>query len=1324
MKEGLVHISKRTGELRYSTSNKATNNNHNNDAEQWIHQLSIYYAAEDIKRGQPVSPSLVSDLTPSQRESAVPFVSLTNTAKHKKCLGLAMEPAKAGEPLHILSTGRFVYDSITFNKVIDATNFDNEEEYYPTFGYDISSNNKSQMYQSLIGLPVFVKSRNAINFTDGQPSTIVTGELTVDEKEVYYGNHNIIQVGFIADAPNSSADTELSIEIQLEGDGRGPIDNTQWEYKLGEQITVQSSEQLKVLAVGQDEGEGFECLISCTAPALDIDRVIEPSDFIAIQKLDGKTKFITFNNPSATIESLKSAILHKNNTEDMAFFNVAENYARSFQINSSQADIEHLLEVQNIDFSCDATSAAYDSNISNIETALKQAYAEISVNPNLSINSLSARQTNVAHVLGDDNTVLSAYKELYTNNKEGYFELYVSEHLANTFLNGTTLISGGSSPNKGKAVLADIRLASRQEIAGLYFNHEYDTPLVIDSDIIVLHQGQFTIDTSVANYPELVPGAVYYLGTHGDLVTTPIEWTDSVVKIGVAKDAHTLMVDCGDCRIYDVGTLPVGYMKPSVKGNAEYGFLLMDGGESDVSSTIQSITYANGTDVVLKNRYEVAKYPIFYERLKAIYSEEALNYIEDPLTYTYTNGTTEEISGTFIVPKAYVTVEGVSEYAQIKWLEEGTFAQIPRIPYIRTMGNLSDDTNHICTFDPIDITKLVHYGPRENSIYNVELEDLDIHLYINLNTNVENSYPDWVEVPEGFKIFNNTSTYGFRWKIEPYNEEGNDESYENHILNSQVKFKLTPCLSQIVDGNEITSRGIAYQMNPFQPPKLMFDYQYKVFIARHEYNNRKVDLDAMFTNSIANRVISPLTGEPTKDPVSGKAVFDFMNTRSDVLNFNVNSNLNIGKVTSPAKLEAYLDNTSKIHGPLEFLGLSGSSIVKIENGNISLNNGKTYNNWAAFTADTDRTNVVTVGILQDLFKKNWNTIPILGVTNNGYNGGINADKLDGLRLGARVSDRITENANPETSYIPYVQDKKLRIADEIVYAAGNPAVSTNATAEVAEKVEVNNNGQIIKTITGAGKTLIEKIGRAPDTNIDVEFLTGDNTYATIKAGNIDFTSSIEFKNLYNSQIRTYKTEFDPSLVKDSFETVDVSGEDTGGRLDSALQAAYELPINVFSYKQDPSWCKRYIGLIIEQLNHITSANGLTSDVERNITNIENYGGEAHTNADIFNYTEDEITSIDTFIKMLTDDAEKGVNIYSSVGMLFAAAKETQERLLKLEASTFGRDAETIPGEKASITEEIELGLPEKEISQTPTYIGLNRIVRALNGEIVDRYGIS
>ncbi|WP_288940110.1 hypothetical protein, partial [uncultured Streptococcus sp.] len=72
----------------------------------------------------------------------------------------------------------------------------------------------------------------------------------------------------------------------------------------------------------------------------------------------------------------------------------------------------------------------------------------------------------------------------------------------------------------------------------------------------------------------------------------------------------------------------------------------------------------------------------------------------------------------------------------------------------------------------------------------------------------------------------------------------------------------------------------------------------------------------------------------------------------------------------------------------------------------------------------------------------------------------------------------------------------------------------------------------------------------------------------------------------------------------------------------------------------------------------------------------------------------------------------GQDVLSTIGLLLSAAKETQERLLRVEASTFGRDYETIPGnhEPYKLTD-----MPG--VVPDPTNYGLNRLIRAICQEL-------
>lgn len=1409
MKEGLVFIDRRTDQVRYATNTNQDSHTNNNIDEKYIQPLSVYYAAEDILRGQPVSPALLEDLDEDYAFNPYPYVSLTDTSKHTKCLGLAIEPAKKGQPIHIQSYGRFNFDEKTFY----ATSNNLDTEYYPTFDHDLYSENtegnnengpsKNLMYKNLIGKPVFVRSRIANIYQAKDDVNFTKGELTVDEKETYYGNHNVIQVGFIVDAPISATETSLSIEIQLEGDGRGPLENTQWELKTGEIITISSKEQVKVLAIGKESPTPFKALVSCVIPP--IDRTLHDFDFIALQRIDGKTCFVTFDENIDDFEKLQNAVTTHNNVEDIAFVNVSKMYYAAMKEFRTDSDFSVMANIKVIPINRLLEDTQYrfsnnnlDQNVEAISAALSYAYNfvcdEEAIETLDSLKYKEIKETRYNSSVDIEEKIYSRYAEIQSDKKRGYFEFYVSQDFKDRFLTGSATIARGSAGNKGKAVLADIRLAERQEIAGLYFNRNYDLSLPVESDVIALHQGQFNITTTYEDAPRFVPGATYYLGSNGNITTTPLAWTDSFVKIGVATDAYTLLVDVADCRQYDVGTLPVGYMKPTINNAVEYGFLLMDGGEFYEDGL--SVTDAEGNEIEAKHRYEVDRYSILFNRLRAIYTLGEMDYREDQLTFTYDDDTSEVKSKTFIIPKV---VYSNGCYSQIKWLEEGVFAQIPRIPYVRSIGvfSSSKEKHQAPAIETLDISALVHYGPRENSVYDVNLEDLDIHLYIDLHSeeryeNVtetlysadqnsteyfydkeltqkaelhedesvylidslddtisdtlqqniavwEATYtivkddtegkdmPYWVEVFPGYNLFNNTTYSGFQWKIT------SDKIVPKDGSDPFIKFYLDTDIGNYTNekGEQIEGLGIAYKQNPWQPPKLCNGLRYKVFVGRHEYNNRKVDLDNVFKNSLSTEILNSRTGLPTSKPVTGEAVYNFItsiNTRDESV---VNKRLKVGNEDLPANAEFWLDNDSFIKGKFTFVNDKNNMSTTVINGaDINVSEFKQYNSLKDFMSDTDNANaLIAVGSLQNVFSNKEQLLQdMFGISNSGF-GGINAEKVSGIRVGNGRNSQLTPTVDAN-GWIPFVNTND---SDKFV-------VGSNATYHINDKQHVYKDYsdatqfastyQIIKETTSVDSSTVKyntvyNFNPATDASnnqydIEIKKVVGDSeSYASMKVGNLVYGSSIKIKNLYNTNLRTYDEEADkPFLFKarNDFEAVSLTSDETQAaeRLTSALQAAYELPLGLWSYKQDESWRKRYLGIIVEQVAYVRDK-GLTTNTVRKITERKDYKQPE------FTYTDDEVNSIQSFLKLITDDAESGQNAITTMGMLLAAARETQERLLKLEASTFGRDAENIPGDKFEIKKEIETALPDREINQTPTYIGLNRIVRALCKEVFNSY---
>ena len=93
MKEGLAYISKRTKQLRYASETYGEDTSTtgivpNNPNEQWLQPVSIYYALETIKRGDPVSITAVSNGGVEADQN--PYIVKTDSSKHTNCICIAL----------------------------------------------------------------------------------------------------------------------------------------------------------------------------------------------------------------------------------------------------------------------------------------------------------------------------------------------------------------------------------------------------------------------------------------------------------------------------------------------------------------------------------------------------------------------------------------------------------------------------------------------------------------------------------------------------------------------------------------------------------------------------------------------------------------------------------------------------------------------------------------------------------------------------------------------------------------------------------------------------------------------------------------------------------------------------------------------------------------------------------------------------------------------------------------------------------------------------------------------------------------------------------
>ena len=853
MKRGLTYISERTGQWRYAN---------NQETEEWVQQTSTYIPLVKIKRGQPVSVATIKDLKivangnndlfEALKNSSDSYVVLTNPSRHESTIGLALEYTDGAfsfengelvtsEKIHILTNGKYIEDRDYYanafteadEKTVDVT----DKEYWPEFFDD---------YENSIGKKIYIKGG-------------VDGVLTLDPEEAYLAYNNVITIGFVADAKIKNGDENQlnvgAIEVQILGDDRGSLDSTIFEGILGEDVTIgyqhsQTNGEVcsytKLFALGADDDEKFKFSFNF----FENPNKFLPKGFIAIQRIDGATAYVCVNG-----KVTEDDVINGENwsAKDRAFVQVARYYS---VISEKQNTVLGVLNE-------DPTSTVEAPE--GLETYLSDAFAAVSAGE---ITSLKDGAIHNANAL---NSIISQVAGVYkfeANDIGGTYEVYVSSNLLEV-ITGLYVASRGANYNKGYAVLADIRFATRQNLIGVY--NSGNTGLIKQGTrAIFLKQGLFT-DTT-APYE---PGATYYLGSHGNIFQVPQEFYNSIVQVGVAQTDKTLVVSCDNPRKFNIGDLPVGYMKPSVHGYAEYGFWLMDG----------------------KTPHKTADAPHLLKNLLEFYDKSEL----DIRVRAFGADGNSDFAESFIIPqvnyKSRFSEENTTGYvaAQIKWLPEAVYKEMPRTPFVRRLVTLEGDEKKKTTIPDIDITSLMIYGPDEDRMQVPDLEALDIKLFVDIDKT--STSRNWVQLEPGFHVVNNFEYYGFKWTVKQIDKVDASHPYGTYVL--RAVYSGTE--NEDTEHPDDSVLGVCMQADPFAPPVPLAGYEAKVFVTKHDYYSRQFDAENLFGDYVKESV-TDAAGIPWGGyAVSGSAV------RKDIKNKVSTNNLAISdEGIEEGTVDAYL----------------------------------------------------------------------------------------------------------------------------------------------------------------------------------------------------------------------------------------------------------------------------------------------------------------------------------------------------------------------------------------------------------------------------------
>ena len=1349
MKEGLTFIDDRNSQFRYADKNEFI---------QWSQPLSSYRAAVPLKRGIAVSVATEEDLKEAGKkyfddesyflkDDPYAYVVPTDTSKHTKCIGLVHEPVLEEEIgkkiIHVQGFGSF-----TYNTDLDKEEIEKGQVYDPGFTYKD------------VGKKVYVANAE---FDGVEP-----GFLTTNSENIYKTYNNFILLGYLTDAPvKGSTQVETKIEIAIQGDDRGPIDNTIFEGILGEDVLVPSSDPCRVFALGQEEDVAFKSkIIYSVSPNYSYN---PKTSFIGFQRMDGDTVLVTFSDEFSIAEVQNSMV-----QEDASFLAIAKLYNDALNKTKKEDEAEHKIKIVKTDIKNKLADDVLTLTKTNLEKALKDAWSELT---GVELKVDTEKSNLKEGILCFD---------IESSQPGGYYYMYVSSSLLPLFEDSVT-IHNGSSLNKGTVVIADCRIRERQNIIGVWYNNKLDEIVPKGTICLFMHDGLFTHET--AEYQSL--GKEYFLGRNGRVVELPLEAYDTIVKVLDVQDKNKLLIHCDNARRRDdTGDLPVGYMKPATycgdQPVAEYGFVLMDG----------------------VTRYKVSAYKKLVERLKAWFPESKLRIGKERIGEDAEGNPIYEEENHFIVPKSTSSTE-YSEYniMQIKAVEAGIYEFEPRIPYIRKFGTFFDagengdiqingklkgvaypqiakytvhnpnaataDKKDYTVDDRFDISAICDLCTKIDGVEDPTLENLDIHLYIDPeygDISRKDGLYHWVEIRSGFSSFNNTTTYGFEWKIEK--EVANSVNvYSTYYLSTDIK-----------DG-----MGIYYQTSGNVVPKSMAGKPWKITVSRRETLKQQFDLNGVISAYLKNKILDENGEAYTDKAATGLAVLDAIETRYNVKKLVARKDegeILLGKESEPTKvvnIAAREELPIKSDDKIRF-GIGVPSDGKEKNQHITYEASEIDNGTETYTienfiinpsideygnarritpiAEMPENALVTKAQVQEHENKNA-VNPDLAVKPDtvhgmyfGIGGNIDASRLNNLYLATHSSTQLKTDAiigteadktknsdDAKSSYIPYRYYGDDPLGTGQNYIISNEGIEVHQNASLtgtvvvpfysSEQYKVNETNTVlshietiddhietfedIKTIKRSPAKIITKynFGITDDSNSSISFMDEEGLPITINAAAIGAGSKLDYKTVFGEDKQsltesglnnTNGFNYLNNLMKDSTQAEYIG---------SALQAAYEMPLAFWHYKNEPTWYKKYVGIIIERVNdardHLSDKDkrGIFSDDDLNWGSTKHY-----TDDNVYNYTDEELKSIKNYLNSITDTAENTQNIISSVGLLLRAAKETQERLLKIEASTFGSDASTIPGAREKIVLD---SFPE--VTPEATHLGLNRLIRAMSLEL-------
>lgn len=363
-------------------------------------------------------------------------------------------------------------------------------------------------------------------------------------------------------------DQIVTVELDVTGDTRGPLDNTQFVVTLGETIYFESKKQdrklisphynqgifdeLKVLAIaqGNPRSPSFRVFNS-----IEVTTTTNPlkQGFIAVRKLDGDTHIIPILC-QLTEDDLNALI----DVNDEGYYKLSKQFTGGPEreiietINGVETKVKSRPTIT-------IGTPVVQVNREKLKIAVSEALQRVFIDEEVMKRGC---QTTV-YDIGNNGFSIT------TDKHGGYYDVYVSHEVLS--LVTVTQVEHGQVAPAGTAILADIRDANRLNVVGVVTSNNTGVRRKGET-VKVMKMGR------IVTLGNIQPGLTYFLGLNGRLTAREQFWYDHCLPVGLAESSNYFLVDVGPVPVHNYsGNFPLGYLKPSIYGSAEKGFVLTDG---------------------------------------------------------------------------------------------------------------------------------------------------------------------------------------------------------------------------------------------------------------------------------------------------------------------------------------------------------------------------------------------------------------------------------------------------------------------------------------------------------------------------------------------------------------------------------------------------------------------------------------------------------------------------------------------------------------------------------------------------------------------------